>query len=590
MYSEYDIHTVPLTFKPARQQVERFLASCALRLDAVDFYAVVTRLGDDTILAGGGLEGNVIKCVAVSDALRGTGMMQRLISHLLSEAHAAGHQCVRVFTKPGNRDIFESLGFRLLAEAPQAIFMENGLPGIDDYLNSLPNPPHPADDGDQPSVGAIVMNANPFTLGHQALVQWAAKQVGTLYVIPVREDRSRFSYTARKAMIVEGCRHINNVVVLEGSDYAISAATFPTYFLKQVDDATDTQITLDLDLFARHIAPALGATIRFVGSEPNDALTARYVELMQRQLPSRGIDVRVLPRCEQDKAPVSASRVRHHLDSGRFAAASALVPASTHAYLISDLAQRALLVELDTTPKPGLVDKADNGAHNDMGHDTMLLSIMSLRPFFDQLSQLGNQSELPGAADIKQIGLEAEKAMLAATNGVNTHRGALFALGLTIVAASHAAHCQGSITAVSLQDGIKSLARHMSGGSGSHGSEAVSKHHVNGALAMAQNGYDQLFNDWLILYRSIAGDSCQCHKTLLRIMATLDDTNIIHRVGFEHAQRVKVEAQQLLEDFSIERLEEMNRRYNAENISPGGAADMLALTILVDSLIESEKR
>ena len=88
----------------------------------------------------------------------------------------------------------------------------------------------------------------------------------------------------------------------------------------------------------------------------------------------------------------------------------------------------------------------------------------------------------------------------------------------------------------------------------------------------------------------MASDPWQCHKTLLRIMATLDDTNIIHRVGFERAQRVKVEAQQLLNHFDKETLEEMNLRYNAENISPGGAADMLALTILIDSLIESEQR
>ena len=289
------------------------------------------------------------------------------------------------------------------------------------------------------------------------------------------------------------------MVVLEGSDYAISAATFPTYFLKQVDDATDTQITLDLDLFARHIAPRVGATVRFVGSEPTDALTARYVTLMQEQLPLRGIDVRVLPRIEQDDVPVSASQVRQLLDSGRLAAASALVPVSTRPYLISDLAQRALLIELDTTPKPGLVDKADNGAHNDMSRNTMLLSIKALQPFFEQLSLSGNQTELPETDDIKQIGLEAERAMLAATSGVNTHRGALFALGLAVVAASHAAHCQGTITAVSLQNGIKSLARHLSGGSGSHGSEAVSKHHVNGALAMAQSGYEQLFHDWVIL-------------------------------------------------------------------------------------------
>ena len=601
MYSEYDIRTLPLSFKPARQRVERFLESCALRLDPVDSYAVVTRLNDDTILAGGGLAGNVIKCVAVSDELRGTGMMQRLLSHLLSEAHAAGHTCVRVFTKPDNRDIFESLGFRLLAQAPQAILMENGLPGIDEYLQAMHNAQctmHNAAmqnrrDGDSqplPAAGVIVMNANPFTLGHQALVEWAAQQVQSLYVIAVKEDCSQFSYTARKAMMVAGCSHLDNVMVLEGSNYAISAATFPTYFLKRLDDATDTQVTLDLDLFARHIAPALGATVRFVGSEPTDALTARYVELMQRQLPPRGIEVHVMPRIQQNDVPVSASRVRQLLHEGHFAAAAALVPPTTLPYLVGDLARQALQVELDTTPKPGLVDKHDNGAHHDMDYTTMQRSIEALRPFFDQLAQEGYQTHLPTHEQVTQAGIEAEKAMLAATSGVNTHRGALFALGLTVCAAAHVMHRHATINTTSLQNAIIALTAQLRGGTDSHGNTAVQQHQVMGALAMAQSGYQRLFTDWLPFYQNHLGDEWQCHKTLLRIMATLDDTNIIHRVGYDRAQQVKAVANALLNNFTPTALEELNRRYTAENISPGGAADMLALTTLANALVENENQ
>ena len=86
MYGEYEIRTLPLTLSSSRQRVERFLAANGLRLDPLDYYAVVTHVDDEEILAGGGLQGNVIKCVAVSDELRGTGMMQSLLSHLPSTA------------------------------------------------------------------------------------------------------------------------------------------------------------------------------------------------------------------------------------------------------------------------------------------------------------------------------------------------------------------------------------------------------------------------------------------------------------------------------------------------------------------------
>lgn len=578
MYGDYEIHTLPLTFKPARDRVERFLASCELRLDAVEYYAVVTRGDDEQILAGGGLQGNVIKCVAVSDELRGTGMMQTLLSHLLSTAQERGHRAVRVFTKPGNRYIFESLGFKVIAEAPQAIFMENAMGGMADYCNYLKELRRPGNNG------MIVMNANPFTLGHQALIEHAAQQVDTLYVIVVKEDLSRFGHDARRAMIERGCSHVDNVVVCEGSDYAISATTFPTYFLKRLSDASDTQILLDLDLCCRHLAPALGASVRFVGSEPTDAVTARYVELMQQQLPQHGMRVDVLERVSNGTDIVSASLVRQHLSAGNLSAALQLVPATTAPYLVSELARRALEVELATTPKPGLVDRDDNGAHRDMDYDTMQRSIEALRPTFDHLAMLGDSRQLPLGELVQRLGMTAEQRMLQATGGVNTHRGALFSMGLAVLAASHAYYRDHTIEASAVRQFIVELANGIVRvENGSHGRQAIDRHHVAGALELARQGYPTLFTEWLPYYASLAGDPYREHKTLLRIMSTLDDTNVLHRVGYDMAQQVKAEAQRLLDDFTVEGLRTMNRAFIARNISPGGAADMLSLTIFIYS-------
>ncbi|MBO7609793.1 MAG: [citrate (pro-3S)-lyase] ligase [Muribaculaceae bacterium] len=582
MYSEYEIRSIPLSLKPVRLKVERFLADSGLRLDDVDYYAVVSRIDSEDILAGGGLKRDLIKCLAVSEELRGTGMMQRLISHLISEAHAQGHDCIKVFTKPENRDIFESLGFSTLATAPKAIFMENGLRGLDAYCSYLKGlaAKHKGQNG------VIVMNANPFTIGHKALVEWAAAQVDTLFVIAVKENLSLFTSDERLEMIERGCEHLSNVVVCHGSDYAISAGTFPTYFLKKLNDATDTHITLDLDLFARHIAPALKATIRFVGSEPNDVVTARYVELMQELLPQHNIDVRVMPRIKHGDTTVSATIVRKHIGENHLQPAAELVPSTSVPELLGHLASNALQLELDTTPKPGLVDKQDNGAHSDMDYSTMKRSIDALIPYFDELAKMGNHEELPSADSIKSQGLRGEDLMLNATHGVNTHKGAIFALGLIDTAAAHAMHEHGYITAEWLQNDIIKLAKPLASAEHTHGNDAVNQYHVDGALAIAKDGYKQLFKEWLPFYRSLEGDQWQRHKTLLFIMATLDDTNVIHRVGYERAQKVKAEAKALLDNFSIEKLEEMNHEFISENISPGGAADMLSLTIFVSSLLQ----
>jgi len=586
MYDNFEICDMPLSLKSNRTRVERFLADSGLRLEDVDYYAAVTD-DDGNIIAGGGLQGNVIKCIAVGEAARDTGLSNKLISRLIGMAHQQGAETVKVYTKPENRMVFESMGFKAIATAPKAILMENGMKGIGAYTDYLRHTR-----GDRPDgAAAIVMNANPFTLGHRYLVSQASQGVSTLYVIVVREDRSTFSYAERLAMIQAGCEDLDNVVVVEGSDYAISELTFPTYFLKQVTDATDTHITLDLDLFARHIAPALGVTTRYVGSEPIDELTARYNALMHEQLPQCGIMVKTVERLAVDAQPVSASRVRQALADGSLSQANGLVPDSTVPYLIAHLAADALRAELHTTPKPGLVDCNDNGAHNDMDLSLMNKSIDALHPFMEQLALYGNTCgehyEIPAVDEIRRLGIEAEQAMLKSTGGVNTHRGALFAMGLTVLSASWCMARDGIVGSKQLRDLIMQVAAGFTPTAGTHGNAAVSAHRVTGALDMAKAGYPQLFGDWLPAYRSwsVEDYSTARHKLLLLIMSQLDDTNVIHRVGFDQAQHVKQEARSLLDAYSTAGMEAMNRDFIARNISPGGSADMVALTIFIHSLL-----
>lgn len=587
-----------------RRRIEGFLQANGLRYDDVDYYAALVDESSDEIVAGGGLKGGVIKCVAVADGHKGEAVANQIVSHLIAKANAAGHQCVKLFTKPQNRPLFESLSFRFLAEAPEAILMETGVGGIAKYSEELRAKSEECNcyllagrnsvevdsaklsvDTVKWSVGVIVMNCNPFTLGHRYLIERSSELVERLYVVVVREDCSMFSYSERKAMVSQGVKDLGNVVVVDGSDYAVSATTFPTYFLKRISDATDTQILLDLDIYLRHIAPALGANVRFVGSEPTDPLTRRYNELMRQQL---GDDhICEIPRMEKYGSVVSASRVRHAIEANSLWQAIELVPSSTIPYIIAHLATRALQAELDTTPKPGLVDKRDNGAHRDMDHALMLRSIRALHPYFIRLAQLGCSSPQPPHDDIVRIGIEAERAMFEATGGVNTYKGALFSMGLAVIAAGGAALCHNTNA---MSSSIAALASRFPVIKGTHGSEAKTRACLKGALDNARDGYRMLFEAWLPFYETCveSADPYALHKTLLRIMCDLDDTNIVYRTSIATMLQVKEESKQLLQSFSIMGLETMNSKFMRCNISPGGSADMLSLVVFLYSVLRKQ--
>ena len=631
-----EIQTLNPTTPRQRQRIEAFLKRNGLRFDDMHYYAAVTD-DDGEMIAGGGLKGNVIKCVAVDDAHKGEAIANTLISHLIAHANEEGHSNVKLFTKPKNRQLFESLSFRLLAEAPEAVLMETGIGGINntvealkrireesekykEYNNECKEDSKECKENSEeckeeektnlttstsqplttttPPRGVVVMNCNPFTLGHRYLIEQAAKQVERLFVMVVREDCSLFAYAERKAMVEQGVAHLENVTVIDGSEYAISQATFPTYFLKRLDDAADTQMLLDLDLFRRHIAPALGATVRFVGTEPTDRLTRRYNQLMHEVL----ADVRETDRLEKEGNAVSASRVRKAMEQGDMSIIRQLVPPTTLPYIIAHLATQALQAELDTTPKPGLVDKDNSGAHRDMDHALMSRSIHALHPYFVRLALLGFAADMPCHDDIVKTGIEAERAMFEATNGVNTYKGALFSMGLAVVAAAGKAWQGSSISQQALSAAISQLAFAFPDTKGTHGSKAKQAAAsetptFKGALDNAREGYPELFNDWLPFYANLRknGEPHALHLTLLRIMCDLDDTNIVYRTSLAMMKQVKEESRDVLRQWSETQadggtkldaiLSNMNHNFVQRNISPGGSADMLSLVVFVSGVL-----
>ena len=181
--------------------------------------------------------------------------------------------------------------------------------------------------------GAIVMNCNPFTLGHQYLIDYARKEVEHLYIFVVQEDRSYFRFSDRYNMVRLGTEGYNNVSVVPSGKFIISADTFPGYFYKDNDNSIDVDTSKDLTIFGKFIAPALNIKIRFAGSEPYDRVTWQYNQEMKRTLTRYGIEFREIERKNQNEEPISASKVRKMLKSKEWDDIAKIVPVTTLDYL-----------------------------------------------------------------------------------------------------------------------------------------------------------------------------------------------------------------------------------------------------------------
>lgn len=260
---------------------------------------------------------------------------------------------------------------------------------------------------------------------------------------------------------------------------------------------------------------------------------------------------------------------------------------------IARLATESLRLELATYPKPGLVSHVDSGSHTDMDADTFRASAAALKPFFAELAEAGAAGA--GMASLRRIGLAAEVAMRDATGGVNTHRGAIFGLGLLSAAAGalgdrpasgglgrhvHACYAAGIL------DGPELLH--------APGARVRRRHRVGGAPAEAAAGFPTLYGTALPALRRArallpgeheAGRVAAC----LAIVASLEDTNLLHRGGHAGFAFARAEAARFLAEGGVGRAgwflraEDLHRAFVARRLSPGGAADLLAMTLFVDS-------
>jgi citrate lyase synthetase len=205
------------------------------------------------------------------------------------------------------------------------------VPDIISYLNNLKKHKQNTQNN-----AAIVMNCNPFTLGHLHLIEYAANNAEHLYIFVVEEDKSEFPFADRYKLVKKNTAHLRNVTVLPSGKFIISSITFDSYFGKSgvsEERAAEQDVSFDLLIFASAIAPALNITKRFVGQEPFDPVTRHYNEEMKQILPEHGCEVIEIPRLEESGSAVSASRVRKLLKEGDFDEIKQIVPEATLRYL-----------------------------------------------------------------------------------------------------------------------------------------------------------------------------------------------------------------------------------------------------------------
>ncbi len=326
----YPVEYVDLHNPHSVEEVRYFLQRFDLAYQASDVEFTLILRDHDAIIATGSFNGSVLRNFAVDENYQGEGLAAQVMSELIQELAYRGCFHYFLYTKPDKVWMFNELGLRKLVQGHHAALLEGGIASIQNYLNDIKQKikglPTPR--------AALVMNCNPFTLGHRYLIEKAARENPAVIVFVVSEDCSAFSFADRFKLVKEGVVDLANVAVVETGSYQVSKATFPTYFTKG-EQQQQASTELDIRLFAQAIAPALSITRRYVGEEPYCPVTAAYNTTMQQLLPKLGIELIQVPRKTNEEHAISASQVRAKLKEGDIQGVKKLVPITTYNYLIA---------------------------------------------------------------------------------------------------------------------------------------------------------------------------------------------------------------------------------------------------------------
>ncbi len=267
---------------------------------------------------------------------------------------------------------------------------------------------------------------------------------------------------------------------------------------------------------------------------------------------------------------------------------------------ISELARQALIDEVSATPKPGLVDKNNCGSHSDMNIDTFLCSADALKPYFYEFAVYGKDTANEPVESIlkkaRKIGLDAEEAMYKATNGVNTHKGLIFSLGLICIAAGRLLAKGLTVDLASICDTSAMIVKGICETDFSakrtdslmtSGERFYKQYGIKGSRGEAESGFETVRLYSYSFLEKCINDSLSKNealvRTLLKLMSVVTDTNMIKRGGIILADEIKGKSAELIYA-DLDSIEEFDTQLIKENLSPGGSADLLAVTWFIYNL------
>lgn len=287
--------------------LREFLLDKEVIYEDVDASYIIRDAGE--IIATVSVKKNLIKFFYIDDKYQGEGLAIELINSVLEDIIAKGYRSYFVFTKAKNENIFTSLSMDTIEKTEDVVLLEGGFFKYKDWIEIIKK------DLDKDEYNAIVMNANPLTLGHEYLVDKALENDRDLIIFVLEEDASYFSTKDRYEIVKKHYQDNDRVHVYKSGPYIISRATFPTYFLKKDTDKLKVYTELDAKIFARRIAKDLNIKKRYFGTEPIDKVTQKYNEMMKKILCEYGIATEFIERKTIEGEVISASKVREYYEN-----------------------------------------------------------------------------------------------------------------------------------------------------------------------------------------------------------------------------------------------------------------------------------
>jgi [citrate (pro-3S)-lyase] ligase len=283
----------------------------------------------NVLIATGSLYRNVIKMIAVDKDYQHENITALIMTTLTQKLQQQDIVKYFLYTTPQNKKFFEQFSFSLIDETETISLLENTIYPIKEHLKNIKNKLHLKEG----TTGAIIMNCNPVTLGHLHLIETCAKENTNVLIFLVEEDQSIFSFKTRFKLLKAATSHIDNVHIIPSTPYIISSATFPTYFLKELNDVSKLFMELDVSIFSKYFIPLFNIDYRYVGEEPLDPTTNAYNQCLRRIL---GRQLIIIKRLSSNSIVVSASLVRKLAQNKQYDELKSYVPKTTYEFLISE--------------------------------------------------------------------------------------------------------------------------------------------------------------------------------------------------------------------------------------------------------------